>query len=210
MYFMKVVSIVLVVLLLNHNVSGQMKIAVMASYTTGNARIYKNDVKQRSGYNSGYLAGMKLDIPVEGILHFSPSISFQATGYQGYYDSGIIKHTNNNILSVCLSPELSMHFPRVDDHEFYFGIGPVLRLPISGKEKNTYRNDSTSTGKMIFAYGDYGLFDLGISGSMGYRFHRVSVELAYFYGLTNIDTNEFNLRNIRDRVLSLSIGYFLK
>ena len=202
--------IIPLVLLFVHTVHAQSHTAILGGYTYSTARILVNDVKQKSGYRNGFTASILFDIPFEGILHFTPSLGYHLSGYQANYDSGNVKHTENNIHFVSLEPALSLHFPCGDKNTIILSLSPVFSFPFSGKEKSTYRNDSISNNRLKFAYGDYGLFDLGLSGSVGYKIKKILIKAGWFQGLTNLDTNEANMRNIQDRIFSFSIGYFIK
>ena len=64
---------------------------------------------------------------------------------------------------------------------------------------------------MAFGFGGYGWFDLSLTAGIFYHFNKTFVEVAYTTGLANINNNEeFDGRNIRNRMLSLNIGYYFK
>ncbi len=192
-----------------YNVHAQMHTALEVGYTYSTARILVNDAKQKSGYRNGFTSDLLFDIPFEGKLHFSPSLGYHLTGYQAFYDSGNIKHTENNIHFFSISAGLTLNYPSGNKNIFIIGFSPVFSFPFSGKEKSTWRNDSVSNDKLIFAFGNYGLFDLGVKGTIGFKMKKMIFEVGWFEGLTNLDTSETG-RNIQDRIFSFTIGYFFK
>jgi hypothetical protein len=192
-----------------YNGTAQTHIGLDAGYTYSTARVIVDTKKQKTGYRNGFGINLFFDAPFEDKLHFSPSIGYHLTGYEVFYDSGAVKHTENNIHFISVNIPLSFHIPS-GDHSLILALGPVFSFPFLGKEKATYTNDSTATNKMIFQYGDYGLFDLGVTGSAGYKMKKIIIKASFFEGLTNLDTNIANLRNIRDRIWSLSLGYYFK
>ena len=207
---MRQVLFLTILFVFGYKAHSQTHIGVEAGYTSSTARIVVNNIKQKSGYRNGFATAVLVDVPFEGKIHFTSSIGYQRTGYQAFYDSGSIKYTENNIHFISFSAGLSLNFPVGKKSTFIIGFAPVLSTPFSGKEKSIYRNDSVSNDKLIFAFGDYGVFDLGLKGNIGFKVKNILLDIGWFEGLTNLDTNEANLRNIRDRIFSFSIGYFFK
>lgn len=210
-YPMRYILYLFILLLSLNNASAQTHIGVDAGYTYSNARIILNDVKQTSGFRNGFKIELMVDVPFENKLHFSPTLDYHYTGYQAFYTTGSVKHTENNINVVALSPALSFNFPSGKNKIFIVGFSPVIGVPLGGKEKSTFTNDSTSVDKLKFAIGsDYGQFDLGVSTYLSYQIRDLVLKANWFIGLTNLDTNELHLRNIRDQIFSFTVGYYFK
>ena len=84
-------------------------------------------------------------------------------------------------------------------------------MAIAGTEKTTVAGITTSNKMHFSTSNDYGLFDFGLHTSLGYHFNKLFVELAYQYGFASINNNEeHDKRNIRNRTLSLNLGYTIK
>ena len=107
-------------------------------------------------------------------------------------------------------PSLSVDFPK-GDNVFVLSLGPDFGFTNFGKIKTTDINNVTTNEKLKFGFGSIGWFDLGLNASVGYHMKKIFVEAGYMYGLASINNNEeTDLRNIRNRMLSLNIGYYFR
>ena len=95
---------------------------------------------------------------------------------------------------------------------FYCKIGPSLGVGISGKQIYTDKDGMSVRNKAIMSVtgNHFGLFDASLNAALGYNInHRFFAEAAYAYGIGNIN-NDPDGPNIKTRVASISIGYFLR
>jgi len=189
----------------------QTKIAVKGGFNYSTARAYFTDVKQSTGFVPGANLAIQVKTVFEGSLHFSPYIAYTTRGY-------IIKSGNNNgdkvqtfIHYIDIAPVLSLDFVMGGKNSLVISAGPLAGVAISGKEKTTIAG-VTSSAKMKFSTdNNYSLFDLGLHTSLGYHFNKFFIEAAYQYGFASINNNEeLDKKNIRNRTLSLNIGYYFK
>jgi hypothetical protein len=59
--------------------------------------------------------------------------------------------------------------------------------------------------------GNYGFVDLGFGSAIGFHTNKFLVQASVQLGLANINNNvENDFRNIRNRMFSLQLGYYLK
>lgn len=208
--------------------NAQTKIAIRGSYDYTTARVhYVNeslgtDVKQPNGYKNGYGIGFLFKIPFDDVLHFSPYICYSKRGYSFKPKADTIAKYDNSIHYIDIVPALSGDFPVGEKkNTLVLSGGPLLGIALSGKEKIT-QNQITTTRKMKFSTdGDYSMFDLGFSFSLGFHTPQMFVEAGYVIGQANINSN-FNVqpnpldpstrdvRNIRNRMLTFSVGYYIK
>jgi Outer membrane protein beta-barrel domain len=201
---------VLALLLATINISAQVKIAAKGGWNFSTANATYADVKQPSDFTFGYGIGAMAKVPFDGLLHFSPSVMINKRGFIVKPLTGNNKSEQYSITYIDLVPSLSVDFP-VSKHSFVVSLGPDFGFTNFGKSNITDNNNVVTSEKMKFGYGAYGWFDLGLNASVGYHMKKVFVEVGYMYGLASINNNEeTDLRNIRNRMLGLNIGYYFK
>ena len=190
--------------------SAQVKVGVKGGWNYSTAKAVYTGVNQSTGYTNGFGLGMVAKVPFDGILHFSPSVMINNRGFIITPSSGTNKKEQYSITYLDLIPALSVDFEN-GNNTVSIAFGPDFGFTNFGKLKATDMSNVTTAEKMKFGYGGYGWFDLGLHSSVAYRMKKVFVELAYFNGLANINNNEeIDGRNIRNRMLSVNIGYYFK
>jgi hypothetical protein len=206
---MKKIIAAIAAFILYTSLFAQTKIAVRAGATFSTARVRVNEEAQKTSFKPGASLGVQFKAPFDGILHFSPYIAYNMRSFKTTYKaSGAI--TETTLHYVDLVPNLSLDLPTANGNKFVIGFGPVLGITRFGKQKITL-GSTVVNESLRFGYDAYGWFDLGLTGSISYHLKKVFVEVGYYHGLTNINNNEeFDLTNIRNRMLSLNFGYYLK
>ncbi len=186
------------------------KIAVKAGVNTSTARVYQYNEQLDNAFVPGYGVAILFKMPFDGLLHFSPSIGYNRRGYLYTPKTGTISEYENTIHYIDLVPLLSIDLP-MGQSAFVISGGPHISFAVAGTEKKT-SGTTTSSAKMNFDLGkDYGYIDMGLNGSIGFQLKKFLLEASFQYGLTNINNNvESDFRNIRNRMISLQVGYFLK
>jgi Outer membrane protein beta-barrel domain len=186
------------------------KWAIRAGYNYTSARASYAGVKQSVTAKSGFGLAVMAKIEFDGILHFSPYVGYNMKGFIINPKTGTIKKEEYTFHYFDIAPLLSVDLP-VGENTFVISAGPILGITNFGSQKITTTNNVTTSEKIKFGYGSYGMFDLSLTGSLGYHFKKIFIEAAYTPGLANINNNEeFDGRNIRNRMLSLNIGYYFK
>ncbi len=192
----------------------QTKMAIKGGYNYSTARAYFTEIKQGTGFKSGGGLGILFKADFDGVLHFSPSIMVNQRGYSIKPLSGSIKKYDNTITYLDLYPGLSLDFPIKGNEEktFVVGFGPQISFAATGTEKTTDAAGVITKSKMKFSTtGNYGVGDIGMNASIGIQINKLMVEAKYCHGLASINNEEeFDGRNIRNRMFSLNIGYFFK
>lgn len=190
--------------------SAQTKIAIKAGANISTARVYQNDVKLDTKYNTGYGVAVLFKVPFDGPLHFSPSVGYNRRGYTYMPASGTITQYQNTIHYIDILPALSLDFP-VGGNSFVLSAGPHFSAALAGTEKTTSAN-VVSSSKMTFSTANhYGPVDVGLAGSIGYHLKKILVEAGFQLGLSNINNDvETDKRNIQNRMISLQVGYYFK
>ncbi len=191
--------------------TAQTRLAVRGGFNYSTARAYFSNKKQSVDFVPGANFGIQLKTAFDGPLHFSPYISYSNRGYIINSASNNGDKTKNSIHYVDVAPILSLDFKVSGENTFVIGVGPTAGLAISGTEK-TIVNGVTTSSKMDFSTSkNYGLFDFGLHTSLGYHFRKMFVEVAWQHGLTSINNNEeLDNRNIRNRTLSINLGYYFR
>jgi len=197
-------------LLMMNTVAAQVKIAAKAGWNYSSARAVYSDVIQSTDFISGYGIGAMAKVPFDGVLHFSPSVMINKRGFIVKPTTGNNKKEQYSITYLDLVPSLSFDFTN-NNNAFVIGIGPDFGFTNFGKLKVTDINNITSSQKIKFGYQNLGWFDLGMNASVGYHMKKIFVEANYLIGLASINNNEENdQRNIRNRMLSLNIGFYFR
>jgi hypothetical protein len=107
-------------------------------------------------------------------------------------------------------PNLAIYLP-AGKNSIAISGGPHLSIALSGTEKTSTRNSSNSSKMKLSFDSDYGYVDMGLGGSVGFHTKKFLMEAAFQYGLTNINNNyEIDYRNIRNRMISFNLGYYMK
>jgi Outer membrane protein beta-barrel domain len=207
---MKRTTSLVTALFLISTAAAQVKIAAKGGWNYASTAAVYAGIKQPSGYISGYGMGVLLKVPFDGVLNFSPSVMINKRGFIIEPLTGVNKKEQYSITYVDLIPSLSVDFP-VKSNSFAISLGPDFGFTNFGKLKTTDTANLTSTQKLKFGYGGYGWFDIGLNASIGYHTKKIFVEAGYLYGLASINNNEeLDLRNIRNRMFSINVGYYFR
>ena len=207
---MKRIIICFAAIIIVTTVNAQVKVAAKAGWNYSTVRAVYSGVKQSSDFAFGYGVGAMAKVPFDGILHFSPSVMINKRGFVIKPSSGTNKTEQYSIIYLDIVPSLSFDFP-IKSNAFVIGMGPDFGFTNFGKLKATDINDITSTQNLKFNYKEFGWFDLGMNFSAGYHMKKIFVEAGYMLGLASINNNEENdQRNIRNRMLSLNVGFYFR
>lgn len=188
------------------------------NYSTAKVKFYDTDLS--NGYKPGFSAGLLIKAVLEKNLHFSPYIGYSMKGYTHTLSATSISKYDNVIHYLEIVPAFSYDIKR-KKHGFILSVGPYAAVAFSGTEKTT-KTTGLETKKMKFSIeGDYSRLDLGLNTSIAYRYNKFFIEAGYQYGFTNINNNAdvkistnsplvIDPRDIRNRVVNVSLGYYLR
>lgn len=191
-------------------ISAQTRIAIKGGYNYSTGKVSYNAVKQPVEAVHGYGLGVQFKADFDGVLHFSPYVQINSRGFITKPISGPYKKIENTMQYLDIVPALSLDFKK-GNNAFVISFAPTGSITNFGREKKTDLNNVTTSTKMSFGYDGFGWFDLGASFSLGYHFKKTFIEAGYYLGLANINNNsEFDGKNIRNRMISLNLGYYLK
>jgi hypothetical protein len=191
------------------------KVALIGGYNLSTAIVHVKGVKEPTTYHNGFGLGVLWKTQFDNNLYFSPYVEINNRGY-GYTAkvSGVTTQYRNSIYYLDLAPAISYDISWEKGHpdgKFVISFSPMLSFALSGTEKQT-KNGHTTSSKMQFSTtGNYGLVDLGFNLSAAYHMKDKFIQLGYQLGVANIDNNApTDKRNIQNRMLSLTFGYYLK
>jgi len=207
---MKKISIIFAVILLINNITAQVRVAVKAGYNYAGAKAVYAGVKQSTEAISGYGIGVMAKVPFDGVLQFSPSVMINRRGFIVKPTTGTNKKEQYSITYLDLVPSLSADFVH-GTNSLAVSLGPDFGFTNFGKLKATDNSNATTSQKLKFGYEAYGWFDLGLNASVGYHMKKTFVEVGYLLGLASVNNNEENdQRNMQNRVVSVSVGYYFR
>lgn len=160
-----------------------------------------------AGFNAGILGKIYFDDKVAFVTGFV----YSGKGYRVKTLPGdTLKTYRLNYTEVPVMVQFDLS--RARGQGFYCKAGPSVGIGVSGKESYTGRNGMQVKNKVVLSMtGNHlGVFDASLNAAFGYAdSKRFFAEMAYAYGIGNIN-NDPNGPNIKSRVLSLSVGYFLR
>ena len=208
---MKLFFRVLLLLIISNHINAQVRIGAKGGWNYSTARAMYTNVKQSTSYTNGFGAGIIAKVPFDGALHFSPSVMVNNRGFIiNNPAGGTNKKEQYSLTYLDIIPSISFDYED-GNNTVSLSFGPDFGFTKFGKIKTTDANNITTSQKLPFGFGGYGWFDLGLNTAISYRMKKVFVELSYLDGLASINNNEeTDGRNIRNRMLSLNIGYFFK
>jgi Outer membrane protein beta-barrel domain len=175
-----------------------------ASYKTDGSKFSTGNI---AGFNAGILAKVYFDDKVA----FVSGLQYNAKGYSIVAVTGDPRKTyrlNYADIPVMVQFDLS----KTRGIGFYCKAGPSIGVGISGKEIYTDKNGMKVRNDAILSVtgNHFGLFDASVIAAVGYSFSQnFFAEAAYAYGIGNID-NDPDGPNIKTRVASVSIGWFIR
>ncbi|HTE13221.1 MAG TPA: porin family protein [Chitinophagaceae bacterium] len=175
-----------------------------ASYKTAGVKNATNNI---AGFNAGIIAKVYFDDKVA----FVSGIQYNAKGFTVKtlpVDTQKTYRLNYADIPILLQIDLS----KEKGKGFYCRLGPSIGVGLYGKETYTGTDGMEIRNKAILSVtgNHFGLFDASLNAMLGYSItQKFFAEAAYAYGIGNIN-NDPDGPNIKTRVLSVSVGYFLK
>lgn len=207
---MRKLTCLALILCMNHVATAQTKLAIRAGFNYSTARASTNSIKKSTAFVPGANIAIQLKTAFDGPLHFSPYIAYSTRGFIIKEDNAAGDKVQAFIQYFDIAPVLSLDFPTGANNSFSVAAGPLAGLALAGTEKTTLNSTTTSRKIKFSTEKGYGLFDLGLHTSVSFRFNKLFVELAYQYGFANINNEQSDKKNIRNRTFSLNLGYYFR
>jgi hypothetical protein len=164
-----------------------------------------------SGFNVNTRTGFHLGAIVE--KSFSQTLNIQS----GLLLSSKGAKISGNTFTSELSP-MYLEIPinvlyreRFGSNRFQLFAGPYLGLGIAGKNKLTYRSETTSNDIKFGTANDsnFTLTDVGMNVGAGMEIQRFLIRFQYGLSLLNLDPQNMDSADIKHRVIGISMGYML-
>lgn len=177
---------------------------------------YKVDhKKQESSFKLGVNAGLQIKMPLEGRLHFAPSIMYNLRGYKVKYDTppdmpdtGAID--NNTSFHTIELGFLLQHDFKLEPGHFFIRFGPSLDFALFGNEKYNTKTNGSIEQPMPFSFADYGHYLASAIVHFGYEFkNNWYVYGHYNYSIGTMDNVDYG-DYIGNRAVGISIGYYFR
>jgi hypothetical protein len=164
----------------------------------------------------GVNAGLQIKIPLEGRLHFAPSIMYNLRGYKVKFDSPPTNlpnpeaiDNNTSFHTIELGFLLQHDFKMAPGH-FFVRFGPSLDFALFGHEKYNTQTNGLVERTMPFNFAAYGHYLASAIVHFGYEFKNN----WYMYGhynysigtMSNVEKGDY----IGNRAAGISIGYYFR
>jgi len=205
----------------------------MGKLKINDAYFYSSVHSQKNKMKVGFMAGIVAKIPITSQLAFRPEINFVQEGTK--YSNADIDITtpideNDKITLNYIQVPLNViyHMP-VGMGSVFFGLGPVVAIEISGKDKYTsvsdpqynknytVKFDGKSIDDLNNGAGDGNdhlkRFDVGLDVMAGYKLPMgIFAKIGYGHGLMDISANkkaknDYNRSSYKNSSFNISVGY---
>lgn len=168
----------------------------------------------------GFQAGVSVDIPIKGKFSFEPSVLFSQKGFAYANKSDMFGSTVDVTMNMYLNyidiPLLAKVKFDVAKVKVFTSLGPYLGIGLNGtlKHKATFTymgSTEVDEGSEKVKWGSDAnndmlkRIDFGLMAGAGVQIKSFQIGLNYGYGLANISSSSD--MKIRNRVLSLTVGY---
>jgi Outer membrane protein beta-barrel domain len=174
-----------------------------AAYKINGEKIATNTI---TGFHAGLLAKIYFDDKIA----FVTGLQYSARGYKVKTLPGDTLKTYR--LNYADIPVMVQFYFSTRGHGLYARVGPSVGVGIYGKEIYTRAGGLQVKNKAILSLtgNHFGMFDASFNAVLGYADTRKFFgEIGYAYGIGNINNDPAG-PNIKSRVLSFSVGYFLR
>ena len=174
-----------------------------------------NSATQPTDTKVGFHLGAGYKIPFDGILFFSPSISYAMRGYtvqfnQPSYPPDLLAIDNNTTFhEIDVDPLLQFDLSKKASHLF-IKAGPSFNFILSGKEKyNLATGESIDRTMKFSTTNSYGRYNASLVGQFGFETKGFIIYAYYLRGLISMN-NEEQGPSIYNSMYGLTLGMFLK
>ena len=159
--------------------------------------------------------GVAADFPLGNILSIQTGVTYQNRGFKSeiteVYEGGEIigeGELDVSYIDIPLTLKASHHMGSATAYAFgggYIGIG--ISAQSESRASTLMYSTSTSIEWRFEEDGGFNRWDYGALVGAGLQFNSVFVEISYGLGLANILQDPVNDRDMKNRLISLSLGY---
>lgn len=192
------------------NTFAQTNLSIKAGANFSTAKAVYSGQKQSVSFVPGAFIGLQASTMFENNFYFTPFVGYNGKGFE-ITESATGAKRKVMIHYAHLATLFSYHIRAGKSNLLAINFGPTASLALAGKEKLKLNGNTTSSSIKFSTSKGFGLFDFGAHAGISYQFNKIQVGVGYDYGFVNINNSEeTDKRNIRNRALSLSIGYILR
>jgi len=213
---MKKITIFSVTLFWSLVSAAQVELGVFAGPHASSAIYAIKNAKQSTDFKFGFHAGVDCKIPFEDKLTFVPALSYRMMGYKVVFDRPsfppdlLAKNNDTRFHEVDIDLLLQYDFGKKGDH-FFLRAGPSFDFILSGTENYDLMTGESVDRKMKFSVlNNYGRYNVAIVAQFGYETSSgFTVHGDYYQQLFSM-SNEEEGPSIRNRMVGVTFGKFLK
>ena len=206
----------MVILLTMATALNAQKLGVKAGLNLSNILIKDNfdTYTDNNKLSPGFNAGVTVEFSSVGIFGFETGLMLMTKGFR-YEEKGadynFSEKANVYYIDVPITAKATFD---VGGPKIYALLGPFVGVGITGKYKwdDTYMG-YTDSGTETVTWGsdadndDFKRLDYGIIGGAGAQINSIKLEITYGLGLANISAYTEDGFMLKNRVISLSVGY---
>lgn len=175
-----------------------------------------NGVNQPTDTKMGFHLGAAYKIPFEGILSFSPAISYAMRGYkvqfnQPSYPPDLLAIDNNTTFhEIDVDPLLQFDLSKKPSHLF-IRVGPSFNFILVGNEQyNLATGESIDRSMKFSTTNNYGRYNASLTGQFGFETAKgFTIHAYYLRGMISMN-NEEQGPSIYNSMYGLTLGKFLR
>lgn len=148
----------------------------------------------------GYQFGLSAEFPKTGMFSFETGAQISTMGYKlsGYYADYEL-----NTVYFVIPLHAKAKFD-VGGLKLYGILGPYLGMGLYGKE---FSNGGEGSAITWGSNSEFKRMDMGLDIGAGVKIKAVQIGLTYSLGLVDINSYSGNGSSMKNRVLSISVGY---
>jgi hypothetical protein len=184
----------------------QVKLQLFAGPDLSTAAYSVKGTKQSTDYKFVFHAGAGYKIPFENKLSFTPSVTYQLSGYKVQFNTPsfppdlLAKDNNTTLHQVALNAALQFDFSNHPSH-FFVKAGPSISVIVAGREKyNLATGESVDRGMKFSLVDSYGRYNMAVIIQCGYEtgngFIISGGYQQFLFSMNNEDSGPFILNHL--------------
>lgn len=191
-------------------IKGGLNLANM--FAKSDSETYSDEFNMKPGFHFGLTA----EFPVEETTSFETGLLLSTKGFKLDVAEDLYSQKSNVNLLYLDIPLLAKAYFNVGGTKIYGALGPYLGFGLSGKTKNEITYDGeTESEEIDLKWGsseddDLKRLDFGLMVGAGTDIKSIELGLNYSYGLSNLEATSEGDSKMKNRVLSISVGYKFK
>ncbi|RTL60934.1 MAG: PorT family protein [Sphingobacteriales bacterium] len=191
------------------NIQYALRLGANATNGSLSSTRYSSDSKFLPG---GYV-GVQMKVFFDPPIYFNPQLNIIHKGTEFMVRNNDTVKLKLEINQIQLAPYLQVDFHKKGEPGFNINGGLSLYTAINGKETITKSDGITTKKDMRFSKTAYGRFEAGIHLGVGYDVKKISIQLMYNRGFSNLfngdNSSDFSGPVIKMHSVSLGLAWYL-